>query len=226
MCHLHQALSKRAEVMLPGESLSLTRESLLALLAQAEPEQIAATLPNPALCGSVGGTGGPTRPLQTLASWTTEELAKYLGIAPSSFRGYISRGALGPKTLFRRSGTRGYRIPGSTAEAIDRHLRGGGDLSDFLEPPASTASQRVGDLAAAVAPKPTVAASEKSGNAFDNSEPTDGAPAPDAHVERPTPNARAKGAARKPLATPSVVRIDSWRSVFEDKAQPARRSLR
>lgn len=212
--------------MLPGESFSLTRESLLALLAQAEPDQIAANPSNPALRGRVGGTDGPTRPLPARASWKTDELAKCLGLAPSSFRGYISRGALGPRELFRRSGTRGYHIPGSTAEALYRHLQSGGDLEHFLETPASTSSPRVRDLAAAVAPKPTVAASEKSGNAIDNSEITDGAPPPAAHVERPKRNARAKGAARKTAATPLVVRIDSWRAVLEKKAQHARRNLR
>lgn len=226
MCHLHEALSKRAEVMLPGESFSLTRESLLALLAQSAPDHISASPPKPGPGSRVGGTGSPTRPFPTLASWKTEQLAEYLGIATSSFRGFISGGALGPKDLFRRSGMRGYHIPGSTAEAIHRHVIGGGDLTDFLETPASTSSPRVRDLAAAVAPKPTVAASEKSGNAIDNSELTDGAPPPAAHVERPKRNARAKGAARKPVATPSVVRIDSWRAVLEKKAQHARRNLR
>ena len=64
--------------MLPAESFSLTSHSLLILLEQAEPDQIAADPSNPAPSSRTGGTRGPTHLLPVIANWKTEQFTRHL----------------------------------------------------------------------------------------------------------------------------------------------------
>lgn len=225
MCRLHDVLSMRAAVMLPGESFSLTRESLQALLAQAEHGQLATSPSAALLSGATRGTGGPSSALPSMASWTTEALAMQLGVAASSFRSVIARGVLGPPDQFRQRGARGYRIPGGTAEAIHRHLQAGGSLANLLTISPSSGSPRIEEEMAVVERAYNDSSNERSSNALDAARTTERSAEPAVRAEQRVRNKQAKHSARKASATPAVVRIDSWRGVFESKSEPARRKL-
>ena len=73
-----EALSERAAVMLPAESFSPTRDSLLALLAQAQPDQIAADFFHAGAQRQDRRDERPIRLLPTIASCETEQMAGHL----------------------------------------------------------------------------------------------------------------------------------------------------
>jgi hypothetical protein len=128
MCSLFDSLARRAEVMLPGETVSLTQDAILGMLTACAPCRASKR----ALKAIATATALPlTEPPLATGRYPVAKVAERLGVSASALRTLIASGTFGPSQLFRAEGRRKYLIPGAIAERMIEHVHYGEALNTF-----------------------------------------------------------------------------------------------
>ena len=128
MCSLFDSLARRAEVMLPGETVSLTQDAILSMLTACAPcraskRALGAIAKSPAL--------PLTEPPLATGRYSVAAVAERVGVSTSTLRTLIATETFGPSQLFRADGRRKYLIPGGIAERLIEHVHFGAPLRTF-----------------------------------------------------------------------------------------------
>jgi len=222
MCSLFDSLARRAEVMLPGETVSLTQDTLLSMLTACAPCRASKR----ALGAIAKISALPlTEPPLATGRYSVAAVAERVGVSTNTLRTLIANNTFGPSERFRADGRRKYLIPGAIAERLIEHVHFGAPLRTFRvtedemtrapdhvvvddDPPMTAPVDAVSPAVVTLRPVTTVRQIAR---------PARRAPMRSADARMPR-NTTASASGPRDVSVPTP--LDSWRSIANPRSTP------